>query len=58
MWSRGLVKSREKLKLFHLHYYSTYDHQAWQYGNLSWEAPIVIVTRPFNYVDLRDNVTN
>ena len=32
--SRGLVRSREKIKIFYLHYHHAYSHQTWQCGNL------------------------
>ena len=28
-WTRGHVRSRDKLKTFYLHYHNTYDHQTW-----------------------------
>ena len=33
-WSRGLPRSRDKLRLLHLHYHSVYGHQTWQDGDL------------------------
>ena len=32
--SRGLLRSRDKLKSFYLYYQSTYGYQTWQNGNL------------------------
>ena len=32
--SRGLARSRDKLKAFYFHYRSAYSHQAWQDDDL------------------------
>ena len=32
LWTRGHLRSRDKLKKFDLHYHNTYDNQAWQGG--------------------------
>ena len=39
LWSRGLLKSRDKLKALYLHHHSAYSHQTWQGGGLHWGAP-------------------
>ena len=57
-WSRGLVRSRDKLKPLYLHYHSTYGHQTWQDGNLPWWAPAYKVTWFFDHVVFWDIVTN
>ena len=46
------------IKAINLHYYSAYDYQTWQSGDLPWGDPIVIVTWPFNPADLFGHVTN
>ena len=35
-WSRGVDRSRGKLKPLYLHYQRVYGHQTWQDGNLPW----------------------
>ena len=57
-WSRDLVRSRGKLKLLYFHYYSVYEHQTWQEGDLPWGAPIIKVTSLFNHVVLLDHMIN
>ena len=42
--SRGLPRSRDKLKPLYLHYHSAYWHQTGYYGDLPWVAPIHNVT--------------
>ena len=39
LWSRGFARSRDKLEPLYHHYDSTYDHQTWQDGGLSWGTP-------------------
>ena len=58
LWSRGLVKSRDKLKLLHLHYYNTYGYQTYQIKELPWEASTHKVTRPTGYMVLGNHVTD
>ena len=55
---RDRARSRDKLKPLYLNYYSAYDHQTCQSGNLPWGGRIVIVTWPFTHVVLLDHVTN
>ena len=50
LWSRGLVRSRDKQKLLHLHYHSAYAHQMWQDDNLPWWAAANKVTCPYHHV--------
>ena len=38
VWELDLVRSRDNPKSLYSHYHSTYDHQIWQYGNLTWRA--------------------
>ena len=38
-WSSGLAKSRDKLNSLHLHYYSAYDNQFYQVGDLPCGFP-------------------
>ena len=52
------LKSRDKLKTFYLCYQSAYGHQTWQNCNLWWWAPIHKVTWHFEYVILKNYVTN
>ena len=42
-WSRGLVRSHDKLKSY-LHYHSVYGHQTWKDGKLPWWTPAYKVT--------------
>ena len=56
--SRGVVRSRDKLKPLYLHYHSAHGHQTWQDDSLPRWAPTYQVTSTFNHVVLRDHVTN
>ena len=47
-----LVISHDKLQILHLHYHSAYDHQTWQYGNLSCGATTRKVTQPYTHMVL------
>ena len=40
------------------HYYSAYEHQTLQGGNLPWGVRIVVINCPFNLVMLIYYVTN
>ena len=52
-----LAKSKNE-KSLNLHYQSVYSHQTWQDGNFLWRAPTHKVTCLFDYLILRDHVTN
>ena len=56
--SLSLGRTRDKLNLLKLHYYSAYDNQTCVNGDLSEKALLFIVTRPFNHKVLLDQVTN
>ena len=56
-WSRGLMRSRDKLKPSYLHYHDLYNHQIWQDDNFPWWPCVYDITRPFDQVALRDHVT-
>ena len=58
LWSCGLARSRDKLQLLYLYYYSAYDHQTWHYGDYFWGSPSHNVTRPFGQVVLQGHVIN
>ena len=53
LWSGGLTRSRDNLKPLYLHKDSTYGHQTWRYGDLTWGVPSHKVTRFFDDVVLR-----
>ena len=58
LWSRGFVRSRDKLKSSYLHYHSAHGHQTWQDDDLPWWAPAYkVASWPFDYVVLQDHVT-
>ena len=38
LWTRGHVRSGDKLKTFYLHYHNTYGYQTWQGGYIQWKA--------------------
>ena len=50
--SRGLARSRDKLKPWYIHYHRAYEYQAWQDGNLKWPASIHKVIGPFAHLVL------
>ena len=56
--SRGLVTSRDKLKLLYLKYWSAYGHQTWQVGDLLLGATAHNVPLLLSHMALRDCVTN
>ena len=56
--TRGLARSRDKLKPFYLHYHSAYDHKTWKDGDLSWRSPNYKVTQRSDHVILQSYVTN
>ena len=58
LWSHGLERLRDKLKLLNRHYHSVSGQEAWQVRDLLWRATIHIVTWPLNHVVLLDHVTN
>ena len=45
LWTRGHVRSRDKSKIFYVHYHNTYGHQTWQGGCIQWGASIHKVTK-------------
>ena len=53
LWSGGLTRSRDNLKPLYLHKDSTYGHQTWRYGDLTWGVPSHKVTRFFDDEVLR-----
>ena len=57
LWSRGLMRSRDKLKPSYLHYHDLYNHQIWQDDNFPWWPCVYDITWPFDQVALRDHVT-
>ena len=58
LWSRGFLRSPDKLISSYLQYHSSYDHQIWEDRNLPWWAPAYTVIWTFNHVVLWDHVTN
>ena len=52
LWSRGLIRSSDNLKLLYLQYYSAYGHQTCQDDNLPWWIPACKITQPLVYVVL------
>ena len=52
-WVTCSERSHNKLKPLYLHYYSVYDHQTWQDGDLSWRAPTHNIIRHFGHVFLQ-----
>ena len=46
--SRGLARSRDKLKILYFHYYIAYCQQTWQDDELPWGPPNHKVTWPFD----------
>ena len=58
IWSRGLTKSRDKLKSVYLNYHNIYDHKTKQNGDLLWVSFTHKVKWAFNHVVLADHVTN
>ena len=54
---RVLARLRDRPKTLHPHNYTAFGHQTWQDVNLSWWAPTLKVTWPFDRVILRDYVT-
>ena len=48
LWNLSL----QLLKPLHLHYYSAYDPQTWQSGDVPQGAPTNKITLPFDNVDL------
>ena len=46
LWSRDLVRSRNKLKPLYFHYPSAYGHETWQNDDFAWWAPTYNVTWP------------
>ena len=57
LWSRGLARSRYKLKALFLNYHSAYGHQNWQDGDSPSKVSTHKVTWPFWLRVFRD-VTN
>ena len=53
-----LVRSRDNLKQLYRYYYSTYGHQTWQAGDLTWVAFTHIVNPLFGRMVVRDHVPN
>ena len=43
-WICVLIRSRDKLKLLCLYYYSAYGNQTWQFDDLPWGAPVLKAT--------------
>ena len=56
LWSRGLVRSRDKLNRLYLHYLSVYDYRTWKNGDSLWETLTHKVT--CKNVFLQEHVTN
>ena len=56
--SRVLLRPFDKIKPFNLDHHSACRYHTRQVGDLLWGAPIGIVSRLFNYVILRDHMTN
>ena len=55
--SRGLMRSRDKLREPNVPYLNVYGHQTLQSGNLPWGAPILNVNWSFSHVVLWDHAT-
>ena len=58
LWSRGLARSHDKLKLLYLHYHSAHDHQTWKNSDLPWGAPNHKVIYCLVRMVLQGHVTN
>ena len=58
LWSSGRGRTHDKLKSLYLCYHNPYGLQTWEDGDLPWEASTRKVTCPFDYVVLRDYMTN
>ena len=50
LWTSGLIRSSDNLKLLYLQYDSAYGHQTCQDDNLPWWIPACKITQPFDYV--------
>ena len=57
-YSRGLVKSHDKLKTLYFRYHNIYYQQIWQGVDKPWGALIQKVTWSFNHVVLWGHGTN
>ena len=55
--SRGLVTSRDKLKLIYLYYHNIYGHKTLQAGDLPSVDSTHNFSPPISHVVLRDRVT-
>ena len=51
-YSRGFVRSYDKLKNLYLHNHNAYGHKMWQDDDLPWVTSTQKVTPPFNHVAL------
>ena len=49
---------KETISSRNYHYHSGYGYQAWQDGELPWQAPTHKVTQPFGHMVLQDHVKN
>ena len=58
LWSRGLAKSRDKLKSLHHQYHSAYGRQTWQGDDLPYGISTYKAIRFFSLVVLQDHVLN
>ena len=58
LWSRGILRSHDKLKALCLHSHSAYGHQTWEYVELPWGAPLHKVTEPFDLMVFQGHPTN
>ena len=56
--SRGLKKSRDKLKPLYLLYHSDYGHQTCYDADITWQALNHKVIQSFDHVFLQGHVTN
>ena len=59
LWTRGHVRSSDKLKTLYLHYHNAYDHQTARGAYIPWGASFHKVRRSFDQaVFPGDHVTN
>ena len=58
LWSRGLARSLDKLKLLYLHYSSAYGHQTLSDSEIFWGAPNHKLLLIFDHVALLGYVKN
>ena len=55
LWSRGLIRSCDKLKSLYLHFLSVFGHKIGDNGNLPWWAPVYKIIWCFDHVVFSDH---